>query len=789
MPGTGIPRRGLVLAVLVLLIVAAGIAIVAAEEQSGDAISDPAAPALPGDSGTQTGTLSTPGTTEIVTPVETTVIPTVEITSVPTTEPPPEGSSSGSTVNQSEQGAPNGDTSLSLPTQETAASDGNSTANQTEPQNTGGTNLEIPTGSPVDIRNSTPVEGNTTPSNLPEVQNTTQENPQINQTILEDPLSVNQTILLSGNVTEELALNETNATGFDNPDNETFIDPPLNTTAGGSYYKLLTGGNGHWVIDQAGYYYLDVANSTKNVDKTTGTFYNFGSSNSQTTYAIWIKVSDVILDGMDAILNGGGKTDYGIMVDSGTSKTLSGISISNLTITGFTEAGIWFDDVLGGSSHVPQSNITDVVVTANIGDNYWNPDAYGIELTDSRDVNISNSVVTNNGNAGVYLSNSSWITVTGDTIRGNDEGILLKTNSRYNTLSANTITRNNDGISLMAGSRYVNVSGNTVADNWEYGIILSDSDYNLISGNTIRHNYDGGMYLSDGSDRNNITNNIVDNNQDSGIFLSDSDYNQLSGNNITNNQEFGIYLSKSDNNNITGNWILNNGEHFDDYGIYLHNSQDNKIYNNYFNNRQNVGYHDASSHDGNTWNITKTPGTNIVGGSYLGGNYWATPQGDGWSETHADRGDGFANEPYVINSRYGYTDYLPLVIPAIQEPAPSYLINTNLTDNRLYTYDGFNGFWVINESSHTWTFDLSALNNTVNYDPATHTFSNFGPGFALLINASNVIIDGMGAILDGKGMTGYGIIVNNQTIGNYNGDSLGGLGGISITNPDYQGVH
>ena len=571
MPGTGIPRGGMVLAVLVILVLIAGIAIVAAEEQSGDA-------------GGQTETLATPEPTEIVMPVETTVIPTVDITSVATTELPPEGSSAGVTVNQSEQGSAPGEIPPAPQAGEAVTGDGNSTASQTEPQITGGTNLEIPPGTPVDAGNSTPVEGNTTPSDLPEVLNVTQESPQVNDTLLENPLSVNQTILLSGNVTEELAFNETNATGFENPDNETFIDPPLNTTAGCSYYKLLTGGNGHWVIDQAGYYYLDVANSTRNVDTTTGTFYNFGSSNTQTTYAIWIKVSDVILDGMNTILNGGGKTDYGIMVDSGTSKTLSGISISNLTITGFTEAGIWFDDVLGGSSHVPQSNITDVVVTANIGDYWWGNEASGIMLTDSRDVNISNSVVTNNGDAGVYLSNSSWITVTGDTIRGNDEGILLKTNSRYNTLSGNTITRNNDGISLMAGSRYVNVSGNTVADNWEYGILLSDSDYNLISGNTIRHNYDGGMYLSDGSDRNNITKNIVDNNQDSGIFLSNSDYNQLSGNNITNNQEFGIYLSKSDNTNISGNWIQNNGEHFDDYGIYLHNSRDNKIYNNYFNN-------------------------------------------------------------------------------------------------------------------------------------------------------------------------------------------------------------
>ncbi|MEI7433704.1 MAG: NosD domain-containing protein [Methanomicrobiales archaeon] len=60
----------------------------------------------------------------------------------------------------------------------------------------------------------------------------------------------------------------------------------------------------------------------------------------------------------------------------------------------------------------------------------------------------------------------------------------------------------------------------------------------------------------------------------------------------------------------------------------------------------------------NYWNVTKTAGTNIVEGPFLGGNYWASPDGTGFSETHPDRGDGFCNEPYVFDDRN--TDYLPL---------------------------------------------------------------------------------------------------------------------------------
>ena len=67
---------------------------------------------------------------------------------------------------------------------------------------------------------------------------------------------------------------------------------------------------------------------------------------------------------------------------------------------------------------------------------------------------------------------------------------------------------------------------------------------------------------------------------------------------------------------------------------------------------------DVSTSEANYWNITKTSGTNIVGGPYLGGNYWASPDGSGFSETHADRGDGFCNASFVIDMNN--TDYLPL---------------------------------------------------------------------------------------------------------------------------------
>ncbi len=74
---------------------------------------------------------------------------------------------------------------------------------------------------------------------------------------------------------------------------------------------------------------------------------------------------------------------------------------------------------------------------------------------------------------------------------------------------------------------------------------------------------------------------------------------------------------------------------------------------------------------------------NIVGGPYIGGNYWADPDGTGWSQTHYDVGQGFT-DPYDLtgtssSSRYRGVapagqniDWHPLTLngPAPVPPSP-----------------------------------------------------------------------------------------------------------------------
>ncbi len=184
------------------------------------------------------------------------------------------------------------------------------------------------------------------------------------------------------------------------------------------------------------------------------------------------------------------------------------------------------------------------------------------------------------------------------------------------------------------------------------GICLSSCSNCIIEKNKLLGNCYGIYVLRSKGDT--LSKNTATNNKDYGIVLGTATSNTLSGNKAINNGR-GIHVGSSDGNTFSGNTIQGSSV----YGLYVcPRSDSNQIYNNYFNDTNMT----IRNGIGNYYYTTKTSGTNIVGGPYIGGNFWGKLDGTGFSNTAVDNnGDGISDSAYKNITGSIYSDNLPLV--------------------------------------------------------------------------------------------------------------------------------
>ncbi|ADI75162.1 periplasmic copper-binding protein (plasmid) [Methanohalobium evestigatum Z-7303] len=468
------------------------------------------------------------------------------------------------------------------------------------------------------------------------------------------------------------------------------------------------------------------------------------------------------------------------------------------------------DGLYNGSLKIDNPNVTEL--TYNNSKPVIDGLNTGSTISISVDnVNVSGFNITNSSNTLVNVSNANYINLTNNNITDNSKGVILQKSNNSNVKDNYFINNGGDGFDYaicLESSNKTNVSSNIFKENY-ICICSFNSNYNNLVNNTFLNNL--ATIYNRNSESNNITNNYIANNSLGIGLLGTSSKNNVTGNKIINTtyddtvdtSGVGILISgNSENNKVNGNKINNSSV----TGISLDQNSNgnapsnNLIYNNYLNNTNNAYVNDSCT--GNNWNISKKSGTNIMGGPYLGGNYWANRSGDGFSQTNIDEnGDGICDSSYTINSNTDSVDNLPL--------NASYTVSNNYaggdgTEDKPYQIDNWYhlnntrenldaNFTLVNDLNETTdgyeeVVENSAdgfepIGNDSNDNPFTGTFD--GNGY----NISNLVINRLGE--NNVGLFGYtdGNSISNVSLKDVNitGDSaVGALVGYNNDGFVYQ---
>jgi len=288
------------------------------------------------------------------------------------------------------------------------------------------------------------------------------------------------------------------------------------------------------------------------------------------------------------------------------------------------------------------NNITIVsAVVVNCGD------------TITADTILESDVVCLGGHSGVYCD-------------GDYAALLINTAGVTLDCNGHSITNTARGICAM-GVRDVTttIKNCRIIDIADVGIYLYQTRNVQIINSTIIGGGTGITLMAGGGAS--YYNNIIDttiNVTGDGVFFHTAGYNNLMNSNISAGNT-AIVLMHGYANNIYNNRLTSNNN-----GLFLqsgaacgnyYSASGNNVYNNVINSPNPVFFNGPIC--GNSWNTAKTEGTNIVGGPYIGGNYWANSSNTGFSQTCTDTDeDKICDSQYSLEASGGNIDYLPLSV-------------------------------------------------------------------------------------------------------------------------------
>ncbi|PSP48032.1 hypothetical protein BRC60_07820, partial [Halobacteriales archaeon QH_1_68_42] len=225
----------------------------------------------------------------------------------------------------------------------------------------------------------------------------------------------------------------------------------------------------------------------------SGTYELSGDIDAEDFDCIEVSANDVTIQGNDNTVeyDGSSSGGQGVFVTPGQ---------SNVTVTDLTATN-WSTGVRVGPFEGPDS-VEDVTlrnVNASYNGNFGifieqsadvtvtdataSGNGHGVRATESEDLGIINSELTDNSENGVSVSDSSGLTVSGSTLAANDVAGLLAANDVAGLLVVGstdvtvtgTVLRDNLAGAGVSGSQTVQVESVEVTDNGAFGLGFGDS--------------------------------------------------------------------------------------------------------------------------------------------------------------------------------------------------------------------------------------------------------------------------------------------------------------------------
>jgi parallel beta-helix repeat protein len=412
------------------------------------------------------------------------------------------------------------------------------------------------------------------------------------------------------------------------------------------------------VVDESGTYGISVGGDAEDNEGQDGYFLHNVTVEQNTVTNFTARQGIGVAWAGDGAISGNAVSDgsgdsVGLIVADSTGFSVNGNSVTRCDL------GISLDSVRSAtlSGNTMTDNTMNFGVTGREIDQY----RHSVDTTNTVDgrpiyylVDQVEPFVDGSTGAGtVYAVNCTEVGVRDLVLRNNMCGVAL-IGSNHAEITNVTATNNSEGFRAR-NCTFVRFGYCSATDNDE-GYFLKNLDKVRIyaseaSSNTGPLGSGISLYGCSGVDLLQVNANS---NSFTGIDISGSDEVALEDVTLEGN-EVGLILDGM-HIMVTGCHIRDNSE----VGIGFLNVDDAGIWNNYFNNDMNVDLHGNVT--GAVWNVGKTEGPNIVDGPFIGGNYWANPEGTGWSQVTPNRGDGFCNARYVIDQHN--VDLLPLHLQA-----------------------------------------------------------------------------------------------------------------------------